>query len=108
MPKLLRRLTLKGTIVTTDELNCQCAIVAQIVEQEGDYALALKANQESLYDDVVLLLNDPEASQSTMLPVVEANHGRIETRTATVSTEVQWLTGIHPANPMLDGAVNPG
>jgi hypothetical protein len=30
----------------------------------------------------VLLLNDPEASQSTMLPVVEANHGRIETRTA--------------------------
>jgi hypothetical protein len=42
----------------------------QIVEQEGDYALALKANQESLYDDVALLLNDPEASQITMLPVV--------------------------------------
>jgi hypothetical protein len=28
---------------------------------------------------VVLLLNDSEASQSTMLPVVEADHGRIET-----------------------------
>ena len=80
VPKLLRMLTLKGTIVTTDALNCQRAIAAQIVEQEGDYALALKANQESLYDDVVLLLNDPQASQSTMLPVVEADHGRIETR----------------------------
>jgi predicted transposase YbfD/YdcC len=35
VPKLLRMLTLKGTIVTADALNCQCAIVAQIVEQEG-------------------------------------------------------------------------
>jgi predicted transposase YbfD/YdcC len=88
VPKLLRLLTLKGTIVTTDALNCQRAIAAQIVEQEGDYALALKENQPSLYEDVVLLLNDLEAGQSTMLPVVEADHGRIETRTATVSTEV--------------------
>jgi predicted transposase YbfD/YdcC len=95
VPKLLRMLALKGTIVTTDALNCQRAIAAQIVEQEGDYALALKENQPSLYEDVVLLLNDPEASQSTMLPVVEADHGRIETRTATVSTEVQWLNEQH-------------
>jgi len=96
VPKLLRMLTLKGTIVTADALNCQRAIAAQIVEQEGDYALALKANQENLYNDVVLLLNDPEASQSTMPPVVEADHGRIETRTATVSTEVKWLNEQHP------------
>jgi hypothetical protein len=48
VPKLLRMLTLKGTIVTTDALNCQRAIAAQIVEQEGDYALALKENQPSL------------------------------------------------------------
>lgn len=95
VPKLLRMLTLKGAIVTADALNCQRAIAAQIVEQEGDYALALKANQESLYNDVVLLLNDPEASQNTMLPVVEADHGRIETRTATVSTEVKWLNEQH-------------
>lgn len=95
VPKLLRLLTLKGAIVTTDALNCQRAIAAQIVEQEGDYALALKENQPSLYEDVVLLLNDPEAVQSTMLPVVEADHGRIETRTATASTEVQWPNEQH-------------
>jgi predicted transposase YbfD/YdcC len=46
VPKLLRMLTLKGAIVTTDALNCQRANVAQIVEQEGDHALALKANLE--------------------------------------------------------------
>ena len=30
-----------------------------------------------------------------MPPVVEADHGRIETRTATVSTEVEWLRQQH-------------
>ena len=42
VPRLLKLLTLKGTIVTADALNCQRAIAEQIVEQQGDYALALK------------------------------------------------------------------
>ena len=87
MPKLLKMLTLKGAIVTADALNCQRSIAGQIVEQKGDYALALKGNQGTLYDDVVLLLDDAELKASTGAPVVEADHGRIETRTATVSTE---------------------
>lgn len=91
VPKLLRMLSLKGTIVTADALNCQRTIAQQIVEQKGDYALALKANQETLYDDVALLLSDPETKTETAQPVVEADHGRIETRTATVCSEVQWL-----------------
>ena len=32
---------------------------------------------------------------STAAPVVEADHGRIETRTATVSTEIGWLQKQH-------------
>ena len=51
-PKLLALLSLKGTIVTLDALNCQRAIARQIVDQDGDYALALKANQATLHDDV--------------------------------------------------------
>ena len=42
VPKLLKMLTLKGTIVTTDALNCQRSIAEQIVDQECDYALALE------------------------------------------------------------------
>jgi predicted transposase YbfD/YdcC len=52
VPKLL---TLQGAIVTADALNCQRAIAGQIVEQQGDYALALKANQGTLHEDVVSL-----------------------------------------------------
>jgi predicted transposase YbfD/YdcC len=95
VPKLLRMLALKGAIVTTDALNCQRAIAQQIVGQQGDYALALKGNQGTLYDDVILLLDDPELKSSTSAPLVEADHGRIETRTATVSTEIDWLMKQH-------------
>jgi len=95
VPKLLKLLTLQGAIVTADALNCQRAIAEQIVEQQGDYALALKANQGTLHEDVVLLLDDPELKVSRTAPLVEADHGRIETRTATVSTEIGWLQKQH-------------
>jgi predicted transposase YbfD/YdcC len=95
VPKLLRMLALKGTIVTADALNCQRVIAEQIVEQKGDYALALKGNQGTLYDDVVLLCNDPAVQASWSAPLVEADHGRIETRTAMVSTEIDWLREQH-------------
>ncbi|HET8996624.1 MAG TPA: ISAs1 family transposase [Acetobacteraceae bacterium] len=92
VPKLLAMLSLKGTIVTADALNCQRAIAAQIVEQGGDYALPLKENQPSLLADVSLFLDDPTTSPDDRHQSVDADHGRIETRTATVSTAIGWLT----------------
>jgi hypothetical protein len=95
VPRLLQMLALKGMIVTADALNGQRAIAEQIVEQKDDYALALKGNQGTLFDYVVLLLDDPELKTSTAGHVVEADHGRIETRTAMVSTEIDWLQKQH-------------
>ena len=37
---------------------------------------------------------DPAASVATAKPSVDADHGRIETRTATVCSEIDWL-GAH-------------
>jgi predicted transposase YbfD/YdcC len=95
VPKLLEMLSLKGTIVTTDALNCQRAIAQQIVDQDGDYVLALKANQGTLHDDVTTYLDDPASETVTAVPTVDADHGRIETRTATVSTNIAWLQETH-------------
>lgn len=95
VPKLLEMLALEGTIVTADALNCQRGIAQQIVDQGGDYALALKGNQGTLHDDVRLFLDDPASTASTAAPVVEADHGRIEARTATVSTDIDWLSKEH-------------
>jgi hypothetical protein len=50
VPELLKLLSLKGTIVTVDALNCQCAIVSQILRQGGDYALAPTGNQSPAPD----------------------------------------------------------
>ena len=95
VPKLLEMLSLKGTIVTADALNCQRAIAAQIVEQGGEYALALKANQSAMYDDVKLFFEDPECEAIAGEPLIETGRDRSETRTATVSTDINWLEKNH-------------
>jgi predicted transposase YbfD/YdcC len=95
VPRLLEMLCLKGTIVTADALNCQRAIAEQIVGQGGDYVLALKGNQGTLHDDVRTFLDDPASEAMTAAPAIEADHGRIETRIATVSTDIDWLRDSH-------------
>ena len=98
VPVLLKMLSLKGCIVTTDALNCQRGTAQDIVDQGGDYALALKGNQGTLHADVSLFLDDPElvaAPTTTTHTTVDGDHGRIETRTATVSTDIAWLQADH-------------
>jgi len=95
VPKLLELLSLKGRIVTADALNCQRAIAAKVVARGGDYVLALKGNQGSLHNDVRTFLDDAarpiEASHTT----VDGDHGRIETRTSLVSSDIGWLQEQH-------------
>jgi predicted transposase YbfD/YdcC len=49
IPEVLRALMLKGCIVTIDAMGCHPEIVEQIVTQEADYVITLKANQKKLY-----------------------------------------------------------
>ena len=49
IPELLRMLDLKGCLVTTDALGCHTSTAEQVVEQEADYVLAVKANQPKLH-----------------------------------------------------------
>ena len=65
-----------------------------MTEQGGDYALALKGNQGTLHADVRLFLDDPAtpAAQDTQ---ISKGHGRIETRIASVSSDVGWLQETH-------------
>jgi len=95
IPKLLAMLALKGRIVTADAMSCQRAICAQIVEQGGDYAIALKGNQGTLHDDVRLFLEDPDRPSEATHTTVDADHGRIETRIGEVATDIGWLLAQH-------------
>jgi len=83
IPELLKTLDIAGCIVTIDAIGCQKSIARQIIEQFGDYVLALKANQEMLYADVRTLLDDLIATGDAALEYYqtsEENHGRIERR----------------------------
>jgi predicted transposase YbfD/YdcC len=93
VPALLEMLSLKGMIVTADALNCQRTIAAKVIEKGGDYLLALKGNQETLFEDVRLYLDDPVHAVhcSASEPQVDGDHGRIETRQAVVCNKIDWL-----------------
>jgi predicted transposase YbfD/YdcC len=52
IPAFLQQLALEGCLVTIDAMGTQTAIAAQIIEQNGGYALALKENQGTLYEEV--------------------------------------------------------
>lgn len=96
VPKLLQMLSLKGAIVTADALNCQRAIAGQVVQQGGDYVLALKGNQGTLHDDVKLFFENPPAGEQLETSCdAGGGHGRIETREASVCTNIDWLQEQH-------------
>lgn len=85
IPELLRALDISGCIITTDAMGCQKEIASLAVEEEGDYALALKENHGQLYEDVKLLFDDLVESRFSayrydMERTVNKGHGRLETR----------------------------
>jgi hypothetical protein len=49
-----------------------------------------------LHDDVVRFLRGPASKAMTAKPDIDAGHGRIETRTATGSTNIAWFNDTHP------------
>jgi predicted transposase YbfD/YdcC len=52
LPELLRLLDLHGALVSIDAAGCQKDIAAQVRSAGGDYLLAVKENQPTLYGDV--------------------------------------------------------
>lgn len=90
--ELLKELNIKGTMVVADALNCQKETAEIIIEQKADYLLCVKDNHPNFKKDLEDYIQDT-VLQSTMdsISVTEKSHGRTETRTAYVSTEIEWL-----------------
>jgi predicted transposase YbfD/YdcC len=92
IPVLLDALNIKGHIITTDAMGCQTAIVKKIRSKRADYVLALKRNQESLYDDVVMYFEDTGLlSKCDYHKTVEKARGCIEQREYWQTDDIGWL-----------------
>jgi predicted transposase YbfD/YdcC len=86
IPQALELVDLKGAIVTIDAMGTQTAIAQQIVDSEGDYILALKGNQGTLYEAAVDYIerqakNDFQGIGARRLETTDEAHGRTEYRT---------------------------
>jgi predicted transposase YbfD/YdcC len=100
IPELLKLLDVAEALVTIDAMGCQKEIAATIRQGEGDYVLAVKQNQPTLYEQVDAAITTAWEEDATDLDehqTHEKGHGRQETRTygvvpapETVDPEGQW------------------
>jgi predicted transposase YbfD/YdcC len=102
IPQLLQLLVLEGCIVTIDAMGTQRAIAAQIIDQQGDYALALKENQGNLYEDVkdtftLARQEDFRQIEHQFHETIEKNHGRLELRKYWIIDDRACLTYLDEA-----------
>jgi predicted transposase YbfD/YdcC len=97
IPELLRLLQVKGCIVTLDAIGCQKEIANQIIEREADYVLAVKANQQSLHEEIKWFFDEIDVAKDQAEGLidyhknVDKDHGRIEIREYMCSSEIDWL-----------------
>jgi len=92
IPLLLRRLELRGALVTIDAMGTQKEIAQAIVDGGGDYVLALKENWPATYAEVGQAFADPPPElKLERFETVDGGHGRIETRRHTMCHRVGWL-----------------
>ena len=90
--QLLEEMDISGCLVVADALNCQKETAKTIIEGNGDYLLCVKANHQTLLDDICDYIQD-EQLRGTMdtHQTREKNRGRMEIRTAYTTTELPWL-----------------
>lgn len=97
IPELLELLQLEGCIVTIDAMGTQRAIAAQIIEQKGDYVLALKENQGNLYENVEDTFRLAQKEQfrgieSHFQETIDKAHGRLEIRKYWLIDDLEQLS----------------
>lgn len=82
-PRLLDQVRplLRGRVVSGDALYCQKALCRQLRAAGAHYLFAVKDNQPSLHDDVVLLFVDPPPGETFLTAHTVTKHGgRLERR----------------------------
>ena len=83
LPLLLETIDVEGCDITADAIHCQKETVKTIIDHKAHYTIAVKANQEHLYADIVATFAQLREQADPSLQThrtCEKDHGRIETR----------------------------
>jgi predicted transposase YbfD/YdcC len=84
IPELLKKIDVRGGIVTIDAMGAQKAIAEQIIGGKADYVLALKRNHEALHTAVIEHIDEQlegDLEEARELTTTDRGHGREEERT---------------------------
>jgi predicted transposase YbfD/YdcC len=99
IPDLLRVLNISGGTVTIDAMGCQRDIAALICGRGAHYVLHVKDNQKKLHDDSKATfeqllrrrLPSEDRPEFDKHRDVDKGHGRIETRTCTLTKDLSQI-----------------
>ena len=90
IPILLDILSIENSIITIDAMGCQSNIANKIIDKKADYVLAVKNNQEQLFENIQDEFRFSKNIQT--FEDLDAGHGRIETRKCSIiSTDFQHV-----------------
>lgn len=95
IPILLSTLDLADALVSMDAMGCQKEIAEQIIEQKGDYLLAVKQNQKTLYEDIESAFLVYEKQGNSEFVTEEINGSRVEKRVCTIITDTSHITHLN-------------
>ena len=81
-------------MIVADALNCQKETAEMVIKGKGDYLLDAKGNQPTLEQEIRDYVQD-ESLRKAMehKAVIEKSRDRIETRTAYITADIDWLYG---------------
>ncbi len=101
IPLLLRQLSLSGCIVTIDAMGTQKKVTKQIVDDDGDFVLALKNNHGTLRREVEqtfaqMLADSLTQVQPHFYETMEKGHGRTEIRRHWMIDDQDVITRLDP------------
>lgn len=92
IPILLAALDLKGALVSIDAMGCQTEIAEKVIDGGGDYLLAVKQNQKTLYEDIESAFLVYQKEEETSCSTQEINGSRVEKRSCRMMTDMSHLT----------------
>jgi len=94
IPYLLKLLDISGCIITIDAMGTQKKIAKTIIDNDGDYILAVKENHKTLYDNTELFFKEIDKTKGFAFDeyqTIDGDHGRIETRNYVMTSDIIWL-----------------
>lgn len=96
IPELIRTMVLENCLITIDAMGCQKLIAESIIDQKGQYLLAVKDNQPNLKKAIESTLEEVMTdvsidSESDFFETNEVSRNRNEIRKCWVTTDLEKL-----------------